>query len=71
MGRETTIDRLARETIRVYGRSAGIIADQRAASYIATGDFGQSRAWLETAAVIRRLDMRSDAARRPVILRPL
>ncbi|HYL49918.1 MAG TPA: hypothetical protein VET84_11165 [Stellaceae bacterium] len=71
MERETTIDRLARETIKVYGRSAGVIADQRAASYIATGDFGQSRAWLETAAVIRRLGMRPDAARRRVTLQPL
>ncbi|HUZ32117.1 MAG TPA: hypothetical protein VMV19_08465 [Xanthobacteraceae bacterium] len=55
MARETEIDRLARETIEAYGRSAGIIADQRAASYIATGDLGRSRAWLETAAAIRRL----------------
>ena len=70
MERETEIDRLARETIKVYGRSAGIIADQRAASYIATGDFAQSRAWLATAAVIRRLGMPSDAARRLVTLRP-
>ena len=70
MERETTIDRLARETIKVYGRSAVIIADQRAASYIATGDFGQSRAWLATAAVIRRLGMPSDTARRLVTLRP-
>jgi len=54
MERETAVDRLARETIEAYGRSAGIIADQRAASYIATGDLGQSRAWLETAAAIRR-----------------
>lgn len=58
MERETAIDRLARETIKAYGRSAGIIADQRAASYIATGDLGQSRAWLETAAAIRKLDAR-------------
>jgi len=54
----------------VYGRSAGIIADQRAASYIATGDFGQSRAWLETAATIRRLGTRSDLAGRLVTLPP-
>jgi hypothetical protein len=54
MARETEIDRLARETIAAYGRSAGIIADQRAASYIATGDLGRSRAWLETAAAIRK-----------------
>jgi len=54
MERETAVDRLARETIEAYGRSAGIIADQRAASYIATGDLGKSRAWLETAAAIRR-----------------
>ena len=58
MERETAIDRLARETIKAYGRSAGIIADQRAASYIATGDLGQSRSWLETAAAIRKLDAR-------------
>ena len=70
MERETAIDRLARETIKVYGRSAGIIADQRAASYIATGDFGQSRAWLETAATIRRLGTRSDLAGRLVTLGP-
>ncbi len=70
MERETEIDRLARETIKVYGRSAGIIADQRAASYIATGDFGQWGAWPATAAVIRRLGTRSDAARRLVTLRP-
>jgi hypothetical protein len=55
MERETEIDRLACEMIEVYGRSAGIIADQRAASYIATGNLGQSRAWRETAVAIRRL----------------
>jgi len=70
MERETSIDRLARETIETYGRSAGIIADQRAARYIAIGDFGQSRAWLETAATIRRLDTRPDATGRVVTLRP-
>ena len=58
MERETKIDRLARETIKLYGRSAGIIADQRAASYIATGDLGQSRSWIETAAAIRKLAAR-------------
>jgi len=70
MERETKIDRLARETIEAYGRSAGIIADQRAARYIAAGDFDQSRAWLETAAAIRRLGTRSDAAGQLVTLRP-
>lgn len=58
MERETAIDRLARETIKLYGRSAGIIADQRAASYIATGDLAQSRSWIETAAAIRKLAAR-------------
>ncbi|MGH6968962.1 MAG: hypothetical protein ACREEL_08990 [Stellaceae bacterium] len=54
MERETEIDRLVRQTIEEYGRSAGIIADQRAASYIATGNLGHSRTWLETAAAIRK-----------------
>lgn len=64
MERETAIDRLARETIKTYGRSAGIIADQRAASYIATGDLGQSRAWLATAAAIRKRSASADERRR-------
>ncbi|MGH6976085.1 MAG: hypothetical protein ACREEA_10590 [Stellaceae bacterium] len=55
MERETEIDRLARQIVEEYGRSAGIIADQRAASYVATGDFERSRTWLETAAAIRKL----------------
>ena len=54
MERETNIDRLVRQTIEEYGRSAGIIADQRAASYSATADFERSRIWLETAAAIRK-----------------
>lgn len=58
MERKTAVDRLARETIKLYGRSTGIIADQRAASYIATGDLGQSRSWIETAAAIRKLGAR-------------
>lgn len=64
MERETAIDRLARETIELYGRSAGIIADQRAASYIATGDLGQSRAWVETAAAIRKRSASADERQR-------
>lgn len=55
MEHEVAIDRVVRQMIEEYGRSAGIIADQRAGSYKASGDFERSRAWLETAAAIRRL----------------
>jgi hypothetical protein len=52
---EAAIDRVVREMIEQYGRSAGIIADQHAASYRASGDFDRSRTWRKMAAAIRRL----------------
>lgn len=55
MEHEAAIDRVVCEMIEEYGRSAGIIADQRAASYWASGDFDHSRTWSKTAAAIRRI----------------
>lgn len=54
MQRETTTDRIARQMVEQYGRGAAIIADQRARSYIASGEFGLSRQWLDAAAAIRK-----------------
>lgn len=54
MEREVASERIAREMVEQYGRSAAIIADQYAQSYIATGDFCESRQWLDIAAAIRR-----------------
>ncbi|HKQ88728.1 MAG TPA: hypothetical protein VJS43_18375 [Candidatus Acidoferrales bacterium] len=54
MEREIASERIAREMVEQHGRSAAIIADQYAQSYIATGDFCKSRQWLDIATAIRR-----------------